>query len=431
MVAQTSITIVMMRKSFTGHSTEYLSTVAILSTEVLKLLFSAVLLRAELGSTNALIKTIYYRYILQWRSLLATAIPALIYTIQNNLIYVGGEHLEATVQQMTQQLKIITTAILSVLFLGRRLSGLQWLSLVLLMAGVIIANTKSIGNDDTIEWTLVGTGCSHCDQISLPNDVAIHAMMDCQEACATNPSCGFFSWSTRKPDTEVSACMMSESCQLPMAGKDVCEVDDVVQLFSSPGLGKILASGKLANPTIGVLAVVLATVCSGFAAVYIEKMLKQDDVSLWLRNMQLATFSALFSGFAIYSKDKKKVNEAGLFQGFSLTVWTIVILQSFGGLFVASVTKYLDSIIKNFASSISIVSTGFLSLLVLDDSALGWNYFLGSSIIITATLSYSYAQKVAEPQTVNLEQQKPQHSDDVEAGQPTIVKGSPANRSSK
>ena len=49
--------------------------------------------------------------------------------------------------------------------------------------------------------------------------------------------------------------------------------------------------GLKGNPLIGFLAVVTACFLSGFAGIYFEKILKGSNVSLWLRNFQLAVLS--------------------------------------------------------------------------------------------------------------------------------------------
>jgi UDP-sugar transporter A1/2/3 len=71
------------------------------------------------------------------------AIPAMLFTLQSSLHYFAISNLDAATFQVTDQLKILTTALFSVLLLGRTLNGKRWLSLVLLMVGVAIVQIPS------------------------------------------------------------------------------------------------------------------------------------------------------------------------------------------------------------------------------------------------------------------------------------------------
>lgn len=70
-------------------------------------------------------------------------IPATLYTIQNNLLFLALSNLDAATYQVTYQLKILTTALCSVIMMHRRLSLTQWVSLLMLMAGVCLVQMES------------------------------------------------------------------------------------------------------------------------------------------------------------------------------------------------------------------------------------------------------------------------------------------------
>lgn len=115
--------------------THYNSAVAVLVTEALKLPLTLLLLCFEKRSFSEAGKQLYADIALQPMDTLKIAIPALLYTIQNNALFVAVGHLEAAVFQVTYQLKTLTTAVLTVVLLGRTIKRHQWFALLLLSCG--------------------------------------------------------------------------------------------------------------------------------------------------------------------------------------------------------------------------------------------------------------------------------------------------------
>mmetsp|Transcript_48979 Transcript_48979/g.66748 ORF Transcript_48979/g.66748 Transcript_48979/m.66748 type:complete len:293 (-) Transcript_48979:354-1232(-) len=66
------------------------------------------------------------------------AVPSLLYMIQNNLLYFALSNLDATPYQVCYQLKILTSAVFSVIMLRKSMSRSKWFSLLVLTAGVAL-----------------------------------------------------------------------------------------------------------------------------------------------------------------------------------------------------------------------------------------------------------------------------------------------------
>ena len=134
---QNAAFVLLMRGSKLAN-THYNSTVAVMVTETLKVPFTVALLCYEKGGVGAACSQMHKDIVLQPMDTLKISIPALLYTVQNNALFVAVENLEAAVFQCTYQLKTLTTAILVVVFLGRSVKPHQWFALMLLMAGTIM-----------------------------------------------------------------------------------------------------------------------------------------------------------------------------------------------------------------------------------------------------------------------------------------------------
>jgi len=146
------------------------------------------------------------------------------------------------------------------------------------------------------------------------------------------------------------------------------------------------------NPFVGFIAVLVSSLCSGFAGVYFEKILKGSGKgpagSVWLRNIQMGSVGVLLGIGGMFVKDNAKIQEKGLFFGYTKLVWFIIFMQAFGGLLVAVVVKYADNILKGFATSFAIIVSCIVSI-YLFNFILSVQFVLGTVLVMSAIYLYS------------------------------------------
>jgi solute carrier family 35 (UDP-sugar transporter), member A1/2/3 len=129
----------------------------------------------------------------------------------------------------------------------------------------------------------------------------------------------------------------------------------IVQLYSidngspSSSSTSTLADSNAPSQTLGLLAVVLACLSSGFASCFFEKVLKAPGTvaaaykpSVWVRNVQLSCFG-LAAGLPIVLWEMRDtwIENGGFeastavwtfFDGFNSVTWIVIFLQVTGGL---------------------------------------------------------------------------------------------------
>jgi UDP-galactose transporter len=250
------------------------------------------------------------------------AIPAVLYTIQNTLQYLAVSNLDAATFQVTYQLKILTTAIFSVLMLGRTLSARKWLSLLLLIVGVSIIQVPQATSQPAAGGTDPKPWARTLEQLhDLGNNVAARMV---------------------KRSGSYEGIHQDRAAQIPHM-----------------------------NSQVGLIAVLVACALSGLAGVTFEKILKDSSGSkpttLWVRNCQLSfwsLFPSLFLG--VLWKDGEIISKTGFFVGYNWVVWMAIGFQAAGGVIVALVINYADNIAKNFATSISILISCIASVHFFD-----------------------------------------------------------------
>lgn len=90
----------------------------------------------------------------------------------------------------------------------------------------------------------------------------------------------------------------------------------------------------------------------------------------------------------MYFNDGAEIQAKGFLFGYTDMVWVVVTVQSAGGLLVALVVKYSDTIMKGFATSLSIVIACIVSMILLD-FRLTMLFTIGATLVIFAIFIYS------------------------------------------
>jgi UDP-sugar transporter A1/2/3 len=122
----------------------YFSSTAVLMQEFSKMFGSMVMLLLTGTTVTQLVSFITDSK--NWTKTWALAFPAAVYTWQNNLQFVALSNIPATEFQLLSQNKTLMTAVFSIIFLGTRLSRIQWMSLLLLVLGVSLAQLPVAGS---------------------------------------------------------------------------------------------------------------------------------------------------------------------------------------------------------------------------------------------------------------------------------------------
>ncbi|KAF7922104.1 uncharacterized protein EAE98_008315 [Botrytis deweyae] len=302
------------------------------------------------------------------------AIPATLYTLQNSLQYIAVSNLEAVQFQVLYQLKILTTAVFSVVLLRRALSSKRWIALILLTIGVTI--------------------------VQLPGGTpsAYSTMNDSQSR--------FYFPRSFHELGQMGNGAVEVAAELTKRGMEGVSEGLTKRSATYEGIQEDQGLVKpVMNYSIGLMAVLGAAVISGLTGVYFEKVLKESTthVTIWTRNVQLSFYS-LFPAliFGVLFKDGEEIAKNGFFDGYNAIVWTAIVMQALGGILVALCINYSDNIAKNFATSISIVISFIFSVWFFDFKVT-LNFLVGTSIVLFATWLYSGPErKRNRPPPINI-----------------------------
>ncbi|CAD5230013.1 unnamed protein product [Bursaphelenchus okinawaensis] len=326
---------------------KYARSSVVLFTELIKLAITTVLYFMSCKSTLKFFRGLRYHFVYDFVDTIKVGIPAIIYTIQNYLLYLAIEHIDSTTYLVTYQTKTLTTAIFSVILLRKCLSAAQWLSLFILCAGVAV--------------------------VTVAKEKSTPAKIDSQ--------LNFNHTANGLNNTE---------------GLNSTDLKNLTQHTEVD---------HFTHVAIGMSAVLVACVLSGFAGVYFEKVLKKTNVSLWMRNLQLSALAIPAAIATMFISDYELVKSEGLATGFNIYIWSAVLLQAVGGLIIAVVIKYADNILKSLASSLAIIVSAIVVAVIFHRYP-SMLFGAGTAMVIFSVFMYSYCP-VKKSEDTNSESEQP------------------------
>ncbi len=157
------------------------------------------------------------------------------------------------------------------------------------------------------------------------------------------------------------------------------------------------------NQFIGLVAVIVSCLSSGFAGVYFEMMLKGAKVSVWMRNVQLGLFGSITAVLGVLLKDYGAIKERGYFVGYSPLVWMVISQQACGGLIVALVVRYADNILKGFSTSLSIILSSIAAVFLFTYTITIY-FAIGAAFVMVSI--YLYGRPQAQPTSLPVAEKK-------------------------
>lgn len=384
------------RTSGTGEP--YITSTAVVMSEAIKFVVSVgMVVRAE-GSLHSGLRTLHGALIAHPADMLMLAVPGITYVVQNNLLFVGISNLDVGTLSVLVQLKLLTTACFAVTMLGKRLSARKWAALFILFVGCSVVQIGAAAAPAAVrsavgphQGTQVnGQQLRSAGGERTGNHHGVHA-----RALASVP--------------EPAASLHNAEVDPPIGGARHVTEPHLGSLQPLPpvAVGAVVTAGDpidhhlaqrvdydrapATDMWIGSMAVVAAATLSGFAGVFLERILKRGGTgrtTLWIRNVQLSAFGIVMGLAATLTTDYAAVTSRGFLAAYTPIVWAVVVNLALGGVVVAVVMKYTDNIRKGFAGAASTVITPVMSWMFLG-TALPGSLLFGGLLVGIATALYS------------------------------------------
>ncbi|KAM9485012.1 UDP-sugar transporter protein SLC35A5-like isoform 2-T3 [Salvelinus alpinus] len=296
-------------------------------------------------------------------SFMKWSVPAFLYFLDNLIIFYVMTYLQPAMAVLFSNFVILTTAILFRVVLKRRLSWVQWASLVILFLSIVSLTTGSGGSQRAIAMPGL-----HPSPLSPPtNSCLLYTQLEEQRRNESNSS----TWSSVLPG-------QAEAWRGRLMGT-----------LRSLGMGHIL--------------LVLQCFISSMANIYNEKILKEGDQlqeSIFIQNSKLYMFGMLFNGLTLGLGGEARglTVHCGLLYGHNVYSLGLVLVTAALGLSVAFILKFRDNMFHVLTGQITTVLVTALSLFLFDFHP-SLDFFLQAPVVLLAIFVYN-ASRPKDPEYV-------------------------------
>jgi UDP-sugar transporter A1/2/3 len=375
LIIQNSSHVLLLRHSriVPGLCSKYIVSVAVLYAELLKLVFCLVVLCLKEGGPFGALALLNEDVWQRKADTLKVSVPALCYTLQNNLQFVAASHLGAELLQLLYQTKTLSTAIFGVIILAKSLRCNQWCALSVLVVGVVLAQaSQSKAPSESVKGgSLVGVlaalGVSVCSGFASVYLEKILKGDKCAHRRLARPS----SLPSRSVPAALSA--LSWGPAAPPQNSDFSAAREPHVWPIPPPPGRPGRHAPSSHPLPARIPALFRT-------------------SLWVRNVQLCLFSIPLQLFAVWQRDYHRVLKHGWLHGFCPTTWAVVCMFAFGGLLVAVVIRFADNNLKNLAMAVAILVSCLASVPLFGFAPNGI-FGAGAALVISSIFLYAWHPK--------------------------------------
>ncbi|XP_021946491.1 UDP-galactose transporter senju [Folsomia candida] len=294
-----------------GYS--YNTIIAVLLTEVIKLWVSAGIF-IQRNSVAVFVGELRQNS----KVLFLYFIPAGLYCLYNNLAFMNLVNFDPTTYFLLLQFRVVVTGIVFQMLFQKRLSKYQWISLIFLTIGCMIKELK-------LGWLLLD------------------------------------------PDS-----LVVENLQKSVGNEKISEISGGATVASAAD--KVQKLGFLDNP-MGVVLILLQVLCSSFAGVYNEFLLKrptsasQKQLPILIQNVCLYIDSIICNlGLLVFRNNLSVLTDFSAMKTILTTPITLAVVLNNAaiGIVTSFFLAQLNSILKTFASALELMFTAILCWLIFD-----------------------------------------------------------------